>query len=138
VRDHCVDSRVYLDTLEEVGPDVNWRNHRPGDKLFQGLLKRPEATEEAFCRSWTANASSKPAIWVTTMRGFISIWSIAGPSGMNQRRWLQGLGLRVRITAVWPSRRAGSLRHSAPDTRRGETTKAVIVLLWQQAHGNRK
>lgn len=122
-----VDSRVInLDTLEEVGPDVTGEIIVQGEQLFQGYWKRPEATEEAFVELDGKRFFRTGDLGYYDEEGYFYLVD-------RVKRMINAAGFKV-----WPAEVESLLYGhpavqevcviSAPDTRRGETTKAVIVL----------
>ncbi|KAA0696695.1 long-chain fatty acid--CoA ligase [Halopseudomonas laoshanensis] len=122
-----VDSRVInLDTLEEVGPDVTGEIVVQGEQLFQGYWKRPEATEEAFVELQGKRFFRTGDLGYYDEEGYFFLVD-------RVKRMINAAGFKV-----WPAEVESLLYGhpavqevcviSAPDTRRGETTKAVIVL----------
>ncbi|MFT6465591.1 long-chain fatty acid--CoA ligase [Halopseudomonas sp.] len=122
-----VDSRVInLDTLEEVGPDVTGEIVIFGEQLFQGYWKRPEATEEAFVELDGKRFFRTGDLGYYDEEGYFFLVD-------RVKRMINAAGFKV-----WPAEVESLLYGhpavqevcviSAPDTRRGETTKAVIVL----------
>ncbi|PCD01184.1 long-chain fatty acid--CoA ligase [Halopseudomonas pelagia] len=122
-----VDSRVInLDTLEEVGPDVTGEIVVQGEQLFQGYWKRPEATEEAFVELQGKRFFRTGDLGHYDEEGYFFLVD-------RVKRMINAAGFKV-----WPAEVESLLYGhpavqevcviSAPDTRRGETTKAVIVL----------
>lgn len=122
-----VDSRVInLDTLEEVGPDVTGEIIVQGEQLFQGYWNRPEATEEAFVELDGKRFFRTGDLGYYDEEGYFYLVD-------RVKRMINAAGFKV-----WPAEVESLLYGhpavqevcviSAPDTRRGETTKAVIVL----------
>lgn len=122
-----VDSRVInLDSLEEVGPDVTGEIVIQGEQLFQGYWKRPQATEEAFIELGGKRFFRTGDLGYYDEEGYFFLVD-------RVKRMINAAGFKV-----WPAEVESLLYGhpavqevcviSTPDTRRGETTKAVIVL----------
>ncbi|MFO7704077.1 MAG: long-chain-fatty-acid--CoA ligase [Halopseudomonas sp.] len=122
-----VDSRVInLDSLEQVGPDVTGEIVIQGEQLFQGYWKRPQATEEAFVELDGKRFFRTGDLGYYDEQGYFFLVD-------RVKRMINAAGFKV-----WPAEVESLLYGhpavqevcviSAPDTRRGETTKAVIVL----------
>lgn len=122
-----VDSRVIsLDTLEEVDPGVTGEIVVQGQQLFQGYWNRPEATAEAFVDVGGKRFFRTGDLGYYDEEGYFFLVD-------RVKRMINASGFKV-----WPAEVESLLYGhpavqevcviSAPDTRRGETAKAVIVL----------
>lgn len=122
-----VDSRVVsLETLKEVGPGVTGEIVIHGEQVFQGYWNRPDATAEAFIELDGKRFFRTGDLGYYDEQGYFFLVD-------RVKRMINASGYKV-----WPAEVEALLYGhpavqevcviSAPDARRGETTKAVIVL----------
>lgn len=126
-----VDSRVInLESLEEVGLGVTGEIVVQGEQIFQGYWKRPDATKEAFVELEGKRFFRTGDLGYYDEEGYFFLVD-------RVKRMINAAGFKV-----WPAEVESLLYGhravqevcviSAPDTRRGETTKAFIVLAADQ------
>lgn len=122
-----VDSRVIcLDSLQEVEVGVIGEIVIHGEQVFQGYWKRPEATAEAFIELDGKRFFRTGDLGYYDEQGYFFLVD-------RVKRMINAAGFKV-----WPAEVEALLYGhpavreacviSAPDARRGETTKAVLVL----------
>ncbi|AQZ95743.1 long-chain fatty acid--CoA ligase [Halopseudomonas phragmitis] len=122
-----VDSRVVsLETLSEVEPGVTGEIVIHGEQVFQGYWNRPDATAEAFIELDGKRFFRTGDLGYYDEQGYFFLVD-------RVKRMINASGYKV-----WPAEVEALLYGhpavqevcviSAPDARRGETTKAVIVL----------
>lgn len=122
-----VDSRVVsLETLKEVGPGVTGEIVIHGEQVFQGYWNRPDATAEAFIELDGKRFFRTGDLGYYDEQGYFFLVD-------RVKRMINASGYKV-----WPAEVEALLYGhpavqevcviSAPDARRGETAKAVIVL----------
>ncbi|SDT96642.1 long-chain-fatty-acid--CoA ligase [Halopseudomonas salegens] len=122
-----VDSRVVdVEGLHELGPNETGEIVLRGEQLFQGYWRRPEATEDAFVELDGERFFRTGDLGYFDDEGYFFLVD-------RVKRMINAAGFKV-----WPAEVEALLfGHpaiqeacviSSPDQRRGETTKAVIVL----------
>ena len=122
-----VDSRVVdVEALHELGPNQTGEIVLRGEQVFKGYWRRPEATEEAFIELDGERFFRTGDLGYYDEEGYFFLVD-------RVKRMINAAGFKV-----WPAEVEALLfGHpaiqeacviSAPDQRRGETTKAVIVL----------
>jgi fatty-acyl-CoA synthase len=121
-----VDSRVIdVETLQEVGPGVTGEIIMRGEQIFQGYWRRPEATAEAFVEVDGERFFRSGDLGYYDEDGYFYLVD-------RVKRMINASGYKV-----WPAE-VESLIYahpgvqevcviSAPDERRGETVKAMVV-----------